>query len=137
MSSWVEEQLTQLKCLYKEATVDPLPNGSHLVCVPEYSLPSGWQLPPSADNGKVTIKFLAPPGYPAAKPDCFWISPTGIRLAGGNTPQNTNDSNPIPGLQEAGPHGTWFSWHVQRWDPSCDTLVTFMNSIKQRLNPPR
>lgn len=41
----------------------------HQTGFPNVSLPAGW-------NRQVSgILFLAPPGYPAAQPDCFWVEP--------------------------------------------------------------
>ena len=107
----------------------PQPSGACLIEVPGYKLPCGW------NREVVTLIFLAPPGYPAAQPDCFWIEPGPIRLTNGATPQGSNDSNPIPGVPRQGL--TWFSWHLQSWDPNHDTLVRYLNVIKQRLYPAR
>lgn len=108
----------------------PLSNGSILIRVPAVPI-AGWNRP-AAD-----VLFVAPPGYPAAQPDCFWIEPNNFRLEGGQTPQNTNDSNPIPGDVESGRTTTWFSWHVQSWNPSRDTLITYFKVILSRLRPAR
>lgn len=105
-----------------------LPSGAQLIEVRDYLLPQGWS------RDRVTILFLAPAGYPAAQPDCFWLSEPQFRLAGGATPQATNDNNPIP---EVGLRGTWFSWHVQSWNPNTDNLLIYFRVIEQRLNPPR
>jgi len=123
----IEQQTQDLIQAYPGASVTRHETGAHLVEIP-YVLPPGW------NQTNVTILFLAPPGYPAAKPDCFWVEPVGIRLKDGTTPQNTNDANPIPGV---GQRGTWFSWHVQQWDPNRDSLIRYLNVIKQRLYPPR
>lgn len=109
-------------------SVVALPSGARLVEVKDYELVEGW------NQKSVTILFVAPPAFPAAQPDCFWIEPGGIRLKGGQTPQNTNDSNPIP---EVGPRGTWFSWHLQDWDPNRHTLLSYFKVIERRLDPPR
>jgi hypothetical protein len=123
----IEQQTQDLKKQYPEAVVIPQSSGAHMIEVRKYKLPPGW------NRSIVTIIFLAPPGYPAAQPDCFWVEPEepgGIRLANGATPEGSNDTNPIPGI---GPRGTWFSWHLQHWNPNCDTLLTYLNVIKQRL----
>jgi len=137
MSSF-QQQLDELKSLWdaKTATADPISNGGQVIRIPGFQLPDGWQVP-NSPNRHVTVVFLAPPGYPAAQPDCFWVEPVGIRLNGGGTPQNSNDSNPIPGLTTPPPHGTWFSWHVQQWNPNTDSLVTYFKVIKTRLFPAR
>jgi hypothetical protein len=108
-----------------------LPNGSHIVQIPAVDIGPGWSL------RHVTVLFVAPPGYPAAQPDCFWVEPSGLRLEGGATPQNTNDSNPIPGDNTAQRRTTWFSWHLQTWNPNTDSLVTYFKVIMKRLKPAR
>lgn len=134
-----EAQLKDLQTLRdaKGAEAIAIPNGGQVVRIPDFELPVGWVLPNGAAGRKATILFLAPPGYPASKPDCFWVQPSGLRLTDNRTPQNTADTNPIPGYTAAQPHGTWFSWHVQSWNPNTDSLVTYFNVIKNRLNPPR
>jgi hypothetical protein len=112
-------------------TSTALANGAHLITVPDVDIGPGWTVP------RVTVHFLAPPGYPAAQPDCFWVEPTGLRLAGGRTPQNTNDSNPIPADVRPDRRTTWFSWHIQGWNPNSDSLVTFFKVIMRRLKPAR
>src|SRR5690242_1144603 len=78
-----------------------LPNGGTLIKVPNVEV-EGWNRP------QVDILFVAPPGYPAAQPDCFWVTPGGFRLRDGGTPQASNDANPIPGDSEPGRSTTWF-----------------------------
>ncbi len=124
----IEQQLQVLQGMCPRASLTRLPSGAYLVSVPNVKMPPGW------NRDLVTILFVAPPGYPAGQPDCFWVEPTGIRLANGSTPQGTNDSNPIP---EIGPRGTWFSWHLQHWNPNTDSLVTYFNVIMQRLRSVR
>jgi Prokaryotic E2 family E len=109
-------------------TVRALPSGAHLIEVNGYKLPKGW------DREVATIIFLAPPAYPGAQPDCFWVEPGPLRYNNGQTPQNSNDSNLVP---EVGQRGTWFSWHVQAWNPNTSTLMTFFRVIEKRLDPPR
>lgn len=107
-----------------------MPNGGVLVRIPALPV-TGWNRP-AAD-----ILFVAPPGYPAAQPDCFWVEPNGFRLANGQTPQNANDGNPIPGDIQPTRSTTWFSWHLQSWDPTRNSLITFFNVILGRLTPAR
>jgi hypothetical protein len=126
----VEQQFETLKTLSKceKAALKRLPSGAHLITIPDFKMPQGW------NKDVVTIFFLTPPAYPAGQPDCFWLAPPSIRLANNGIPQNSNDTNPIP---EVGDVGTWFSWHVQSWNPNSDSLVTFFNVIMQRLRPAR
>jgi len=124
----IESQLEALKQAHPKASADLLRTGAYLIAIPDFRMPIGW------NREIVTILFVAPPGYPAAQPDCFWVEPVGVRLANGATPQSTNDSNPIP---DVGQRGTWFSWHLQHWNPNHDSLLTYLNVIKRRFSPPR
>lgn len=124
----IEQQLLDLRVEFPDARATKVASGGHLIELPGYKLGDGW-------NAKaISIIFLAPPGYPAAQPDCFWIEPGGFRLASGAVPQNSSDGNPIPGV---GPRGTWFSWHLQQWNPNRDSLMTYVNAIERRLHPAR
>lgn len=128
--SRIEQDLDELKRkIGPEVSVRPLPSGARLIEVRNYRLPPGW------DRERADIIFVAPPAFPAAQPDCFWVAPGGLRFGGGQTPQNSNDSNPIPELGTS--PGTWFSWHLQEWDPNRHTLMSFFRIIEKRLNPPR
>ncbi len=109
----------------------PLQNGGHLILVPGVDIGPGW------NRRNADVLFVAPPGYPAAQPDCFWVEPDGLRLEGGGTPQASNDANPIPGDVVGGRRTTWFSWHLQTWDPNRDSLLTFFNVVMKRLTPAR
>src|SRR5882672_11075643 len=81
-----------------------LQNGGHLIIVPSVDIGPGWT------RRIADVLFVAPPGYPAANPDCFWVEPDGLRLEGGGTPQNSNDANLIPADPVTGRKTTWFSW---------------------------
>src|ERR1700733_7447629 len=130
-----EPQFEELKNYLRDekglgAEVQRLNTGGYLVKIKSFPKRPGWNRP------AVDILFVAPPGYPAAKPDCFWVSPQ-LRLANGAMPQNTNDNNPIPGDTSPGRPITWFSWHLQTWDPNLDKLITFYSAIVKRLIPAR
>jgi hypothetical protein len=131
----LSNQLDALRahCVREDATNvqgEMLPNGGMLITVDGVDLGPGW------NREKATVLFLAPPGYPAAQPDCFWVQPNGLRLENGATPQASNDSNPIPG-DTGGRSATWFSWHLSSWNPGHDTLVTYFKVIMNRLKPAR
>ncbi|MBI5450170.1 MAG: hypothetical protein HY940_02320 [Gammaproteobacteria bacterium] len=119
------------KSSVEEPSFTPLSNGSYLITVPGIEMPPGW------DRKDATILFVAPPGYPAAQPDCFWVQPGRLRLENSATPQASNDSNPIPGDTVNQRNTTWFSWHLQSWNPNNDSLITYFKVIMQRLNPAR
>jgi hypothetical protein len=114
-----------------EPAATRLQNGAYLVQIPAVDIGAGWT------TRQVTVLFVAPPGYPAAQPDCFWVEPAGLRLAGGETPKNTNDGNPIPADNTPQRRTTWFSWHLQSWNPNTDSLVTYFKVIMKRLKPAR
>jgi hypothetical protein len=125
----IQRQIEMLREKHPGSIAQPLQSGAHLITVPDVPLPEGW------NRRHVTVYFLAPVGYPAAQPDCFWVDQPALRLADNQTmPQNTNEMNPIP---EVGMKGTWFSWHLQSWNPNQGTLLTFFNVIRQRFDPAR
>lgn len=117
----IEEQGAELVLKRPGATCVANPDGSHLVTVSEVVLPAGWTL------NTVTVRFIAPVGFPTAKPDCFWTD-ANLRLDGGRVPQNTGP-NQLPN----GPNPLlWFSWHLQNWDPNTDSLLTYLRVIENR-----
>ena len=83
---------------------------------------------------KTTIRFIAPVGYPTAKPDCFWAD-RGFRLATSAMPSNTAE-NQIP---ETSITAHWFSWHVHesQWNANRDDLVTYFGVIQDRFREVR
>ncbi len=115
---------------YDQPKKTDLPSGGVLIEIAGVKV-EGWNRPTAK------ILFLVPTGYPAGQPDCFWIEPSGFRLADGGTPQGANDGNQIPGDVNPARSTTWFSWHVQSWNPSLDTLITYSNVILNRLTPAR
>jgi hypothetical protein len=116
-----EEQFSALQKEFPTAATSRAPDGSYLIEIPGFAVPSGW----SKDT--VTVRFIAPVGYPHSKPDCFWCDPD-LKLAGGGVPQasgfNQMPHGPAPLL--------WFSWHVSSWSPNADTLLTYVHVIEKR-----
>lgn len=117
---------------YSTPEIQDLPGGGKLVRINKVILPKGKWNRDDAD-----VLFVVPPGYPAARPDCFWVTPASFRLAGGGTPQASNDGNPIPGDPVSGRPTTWFSWHLSHWTPGQDSLVSYFQTILTRLTPAR
>jgi hypothetical protein len=118
-----EEQGEELKQKFPGATCVRAPDGSYLITVPNVPLPEGW------NPRMTTVRFIAPVGFPASRPDCFWTD-ANLRLVGGRNPSNTGP-NPMP----HGPNPLlWFSWHVQRWSPNSDSLLTYFRVIENRLH---
>ena len=122
----VEKQFEVLKAYEPTATLEPLPDGLYIISIPNILLPNGWS------KQSTQIKFIAPIGYPLARPDCFWADPD-LRLANGNIPQNAQPNPTPPALNGY----LWFSWHLSTWNPNNDNLLTYVNVIKRRLNDPR
>lgn len=118
----IEVQFQNLKQYEPDASLTPLGDGSYLVLIPSIQLPSGW------NKGTTRLLFIAPVGYPFARPDCFWTDQD-LRLANGAAPQNSQ-LNPIPNFPG---QYWWFSWHLAAWSPNSDTLFTYLNVIKRRL----
>lgn len=116
---------------YKVPTFTQLVNGGTLIEVENVDIGQGW------NRERAKVLFVAPPGYPAAQPDCFWVEPTGFRLSNGGTPQASNDANAIPSDVDPVRSTTWFSWHLQSWNPSKDSLQTYFKVIMSRLVPSR
>jgi len=96
-----------------------------LVTLPQFPLPPGW------NRAATDVYFLAPSGYPLARPDSFWTDGD-LRLASRPEalPQNTQ-FNPAGVPQMASK--LWFSWHLEAWDPNRDDLISWVASIRTRL----
>lgn len=117
----LDEQLATLREMFPQASMENAEGGAVLITVPDVPLPPGW------NQTATTVRFLAPAGYPMARPDCFWTDPS-VRLASGGMPQN-GGLNSIPGRTD---QHMWFSWHLQAWNPLSDSLVTFLRVIQTR-----
>lgn len=123
----LEAQMQVICARYAGATLQVF-NGTGLVSVPGIQLPAGgW------NRDSTSVTFVTPAGYPLAAPDCFWADRE-LRLRNGSVPQNCNVENQVPGL---GQPRLWFSWHVKIWNPSRDTLLTYLGVIKARLEDVR
>lgn len=118
----VERQLAALKSTFPNASLVQLSDGTSLISVPDFPLPSGW------NKSTTGVWFVLPVGYDSgARPDCFW-SDLDLRLANGNDPQNSNQQQ-LPGT---GGTARWFSWHLTTWSAATDTILTYLNSIRDR-----
>jgi Prokaryotic E2 family E len=119
----IDLHVQRLLARVPEATAREVQGHGTLISIPGIALVAGWNKPVTH------VHFLAPQGYPFAKPDCFWADQD-LRLASGALPQNTQQGNPMPGLPQA---GRWFSWHVDQWNASRDDLLSWLASIRARL----
>ena len=115
---------------YDGPTMTDLPDGGKLIEIAGVNV-TGWNRPTTK------ILFMLPPGYPAGQPDCFWVEPGEFRLKDGGTPKNSSDGNKIPNDVNPNRSTTWFSWHVQSWNPNRDSLITYFNVVLDRLTPAR
>ena len=108
---------------YAVVELTNIANGTSLITLREFALPSGWS------KQKATVYFLVPIGYPVARPDTFWTDPE-LQLAGGGIPVNTG-SNQMEGVP---PNLLWFSWHPSTWNPNRDNLITYAAMIRRRFD---
>jgi len=121
-----DQQFAILKDRYPFAELHTLPSGAQLITIPNIPLPAGWSQPQS------TIHFIAPVGYPLAKPDCFWAD-RDLRLRHGGMPHASN----VTAIPETNQLQLWFSWHTQHWNPNRDNLLTYVRVIEERFRKPQ
>ncbi len=122
----LEDQFGQLKIAFPEAQIQPKLDGSAIIRLPGIALPSGWNL------AATDVVFVAPVGYPVAKPDTFWADER-LRLAGGGMPLNTSLNANYGGPQQM----LWFSFHPNVWNPQRDNLLTYAQLIRRRFADPK
>jgi hypothetical protein len=120
----VDLHVERLRARIPNSIVREVPGNGTLISIPATPLAPGW------NKESTEIHFLAPQGYPFAKPDCFWAD-LDLRLASGALPKASNESNPMPGL---GKGALWFSWHTEHWNAGRDDLLTWVASIRERLS---
>jgi hypothetical protein len=121
----IDAHFKRLKARHPEAMMEYLKSGAALICVPQRPVPTTWSAP------EVAIRFIAPPTYSVAAPDCFWVDPN-ISLPGGGLPKNSALNKDIPETQL---RGHWFSWHVEggHWMPNEHDLLAWLSSCMTRL----
>lgn len=111
---------------YSNASLTPVGNGTLLVKLTGFVLPTGWK--PRTTN----VYFLIPVGYPVARPDTFWTE-ADVFLESGAPAMNTGN-NQQPGV----PSGLkWFSWHPGSWNANRDNLLTWVEMIRRRFEDRR
>lgn len=120
----VQSQLGKLCEIFPDATLEKKPDGAYIVVVPNVALPDGWNKPIT------NVFFVAPVGYPVARPDCFWTD-NDLALAHGGSPANSGQ-NQTYGLGDK----RWFSYHLASWNPNEDDLLKYMRLIQTRLSQP-
>ena len=124
MTPLIQQQLKELQTPFPGAQVAAGPGGL-IVTIPGMKLepPGAW------NKATTTARFVAAPAYPQAKPDCFWVD-ADVRLASGGMPQNSQHNTQI------GENLLWFSWHIAKWNPQNDDLLTYVRVIQERLRQP-
>lgn len=121
----VEIQLQRLKERHPDASWREATGIGHIITLPQFTLPAGW------NKRSCQVCFIAPQGYPYAKPDCFWTDQD-LRLISSPSalPQNTGRSPVAPELSQM----LWFSWHAEQWNANRDDLLSWIASIRDRLS---
>lgn len=86
-----------------------------------FLLPEGW----SQEQTELLLRL--PPAFPDAKPDMFWTE-SELRLADGSVPKQADVIQKYLGRD-------WrrFSWHLSKWSPASDDILTFIEFIERRL----
>lgn len=128
----VDRGLAQIRSKYPQAhIVDG--RYSALVTVPGFRLCSGWTA--NREPADIcTVLFERPAGFPAARPEHFFVD-IPLRLADFSYAQNSRLGD-IYGFEQWR-NVTWFSWHLQVWDPNRSSLYTYLKVIHMRLKPAR
>lgn len=146
----IERDMVALRSKWEQAHYQVHKSGAHLIVVPGFLLPKGYNCTIA------TVLFVAPAGFPAARPDHFFTHTAPVELAldppgeefawdsdGNYTrrywhPKYTNAHNqPHPFDNWGGEGFLWWSWHLQMWNPNTDTLMTYMNAVRSRIFPAR
>lgn len=151
MTDKINEGVKLLRHRWPQTHAVPSEFGHTLITVPSVEL-RGY------DKDICTVLFVAPAGFPATPPNGFFTD-IEIRLANGHWPTYTKafNANPLPYPEEFARMGfvndgsvlefkriwpqwsqvmRWW-WRLQAWDPNRSGLVTYMNVIRQRLEPAR
>ncbi len=118
-----EQQFVTVAERYPASELRPMDDGARIAIIRNILLRPGLWNKPSTEVG-----FVVPVGYPMARPDCFWADGD-LRLGNGGMPKNSQFN-----VQYVFAGWLWFSYHPAQWDPSRDTLITYVRLIKQRLD---
>jgi hypothetical protein len=118
----LDQQFEELRKTFGQATLRRRGDNTAAIEIKNFPLPEGWSTPDTS------ILFVVPAGYPVARPDCFWAD-ANLKLASGQPPANSTPNN-----QHGGPENRlWFSWHPSSWNPNVDSLITYVNVVRRRL----
>ncbi|SRR6266496_2956032 len=92
-----------------------------LIVFDHYDLPPGWT------KRETRLLLISDVSYPNSKLDMFWVD-VDLMLKSGSIPEGA-------GTVETHLGQAWrrFSWHVQRWNPAHDSVVTYLDTVNARL----
>jgi len=104
-----------------EARREPPTGNQVFVVFEDYVLPSGWNKPTTK------LLIITDISYPNSKLDMFWVDQD-VRLADGRIPKAGGTFETYLGQQ-------WhrLSWHVQKWNPAVDNIITYLETVDARL----
>lgn len=118
-----EEEVVALKEFYPQLEVREA-NGFMNIIFPAYELP-----PKKFNKQESSLLIEIPQSYPNGKPDMFWLDED-VRLSDGSIPKSAEETKNHFGDKN------WrrFSWHLSKWDPTKDSLFTYIGFVDQRLS---
>ena len=118
----LESDLQILKDQGLNVSCEREPSGNRIfIIIQKYPLPPGW------NKNETRLLLISDVSYPNSKLDMFWVD-VDLKLGGGRVPQAGGAVETYIGQQ-------WqrFSWHVQKWNPVRDNVVTYLDTIDARL----
>ncbi len=118
----------QLESDLKKLKEDGLEVSTHrdgnriFVVFEKYPLPAGWN-----NRRETQLLLITDISYPNSKLDMFWVDPD-VMLNNGKVPQAGEAIETYLNKQ-------WrrFSWHVQKWNPAVDNVITYLSTVDARL----
>jgi hypothetical protein len=120
----MNQQLTvdveELKRRGYDLQLHPQSDGWMFTIIEPYPVPEGFNKPTTS------LLIKVPPNYPLGGLDMFWTDPQ-LLLSSGGPPANTSVE------QNLGKPWLRFSWHPQKWNPSSDSLISYLKFINKRL----
>lgn len=119
----LESDVQRLREQGLEVTVKREPPGGNRV----YVLLDNYPLPPGWNRGKTDLLIISDVSYPYSALDMFWVKPD-LKLSDGRIPQAADTTE-----DHLGQRWQRFSWHVQKWTPGIDNLMSYLGTIDARL----
>lgn len=114
---------SDIKALQEEGwSVSARRDGNRIfILFDKYPLPAGW------NKRETQLLLITDISYPNSKLDMFWVDPD-LTLNNGKAPQAGEAIEPYLNKQ-------WrrFSWHVQKWNPAIDNVITYLGTVDTRL----